>query len=312
MTHVRESVMRLNVSLKTVVRVLLTLAIFAVAILLALWLWNHWMHSPWTRDGRVRADVVNLAPDVSGLVTAVNVHDNQLVHAGDVLLTIDRARFAIAVSQAEAAVALQQAALDQRRSEAARRSRLADVVVSSESREAANFGAEAAAAQYRQAVAALDAARLNLDRAELRAPSDGYITNLASFVGDYATAGRPLMALVKQDSFYVYGYFEETKIPLLRVGQPVRVRLIGGGALLKGHVESLSRGVTDRDNATGQELLSSVNPTFNWVRLAQRVPVRIALDAVPGDLLLSAGMTCTVIVDPQAPQPAAAKPVRAG
>jgi len=287
-------------TLKTLVRVLLTLAIFAVAITLGWWFWNHWMHSPWTRDGRVRADVVNLAPDVSGLVTAVKVRDNQLVHAGDVLLTIDRARFAIAVSQAEATVALQQATLDQRRAEAARRSKLADVVVSSESREASGFGAQAALAQYRQAVTALDAAKLNLERTDVRAPADGYVTNLASFVGDYATAGRPLMALVKHDSFYVYGYFEETKIPLLRIGQRVRVRLMGGGTELKGHVESLSRGVTDRDNATGQELLSSVNPTFNWVRLAQRVPVRIGLDELPAELLLSAGMTCTVIVEPDA------------
>jgi RND family efflux transporter MFP subunit len=292
-------------NLKNAVRVVLTFAIFAVAIVLGWWFWNHWMHSPWTRDGRVRADVVNLAPDVSGLVTAVNVHDNQLVHAGDVLLTIDRARFAIAVSQAEAAVALQQATLDQRRSEAARRSKLADVVVSSESREAAGFGAQAAVAQYRQAVTALDAAKLNLERTEVRAPADGYITNLASFVGDYASAGRPLMALVRHDSFYVYGYFEETKIPLLRIGQNVRVRLMGGGVQLKGHIDSLSRGITDRDNATGQELLSSVNPTFNWVRLAQRVPVRIALDDVPADMLLSAGMTCTVIVDPAPVSPPA-------
>lgn len=285
-------------NLKTVVRVLLTLAIFAVAIAAGLWFWNHWMHAPWTRDGRVRADVVSLAPDVSGLVTAVNVRDNQLVHAGDVLLLIDRERFANAVEQAEAAVALHKAELDQRRSEAERRAKLADVVVSSESREAASFGAQAAAAQYRQAVAALDAAKINYNRAEVRAPADGYITNLASFVGDYATAGRPLMALVQRDSFYVYGYFEETKIPLLRIGQSVRVRLMGGGVQLRGHIDSLSRGITDRDNATGQELLSSVNPTFNWVRLAQRVPVRIVLDEVPADLLLSAGMTCTVIVDP--------------
>lgn len=288
-------------TLKNLVRALLTLAMFAIATTLGWWFWNHWMHSPWTRDGRVRADVVNLAPDVSGLVAAVKVRDNQRVHAGDLLLTIDRARFEIAVAQAEAAVALQQATLDQRRSEAARRSKLADVVVSSESREAASFGAQAAAAQYREALTTLDAARLNLQRTEVRAPADGYITNLASFVGDYATAGRPLMALVKHDSFYVYGYFEETKIPLLRVGQSVHVRLMGSGTQLKGHIESLSRGITDRDNATGQELLSSVNPSFNWVRLAQRVPVRIVLDAVPDDRLLSAGMTCTVIVDPSTP-----------
>jgi RND family efflux transporter MFP subunit len=285
-------------TLKTIVRIALTLLIFALAIGLGLWLWNHWLHSPWTRDGRIRADVVNLAPDVSGLVETVNVSDNQMVHRGDVLLVIDRARFANAVEQAEAVLALRKLELAQKRSEAARRAKLADIVVSSESREASDFGAQGAAAQVRQAEAQLDAARLNYARAEIRAPDDGFITNLNSFVGDYATAGRPLLALVRSDSFYVYGYFEETKIPLLRVDQPVDIRLIGGGTHLRGHIESLSRGITDRDNATGQELLSNVNPTFNWVRLAQRVPVRIHLDTIPDDLLLSAGMTCTIIVDP--------------
>jgi RND family efflux transporter MFP subunit len=287
-------------TLKTIVRIALTLLIFALAIGLGLWLWNHWLHSPWTRDGRIRADVVNLAPDVSGLVETVNVSDNQMVHRGDVLLVIDRARFANAVEQAEAVLALRKLELAQKRSEAARRAKLADIVVSSELREASDFGAQGAAAQVRQAEAQLDAARLNYARAEIRAPDDGFITNLNSFVGDYATAGRPLLALVRSDSFYVYGYFEETKIPLLRVDQPVDIRLIGGGTHLRGHIESLSRGITDRDNATGQELLSSVNPTFNWVRLAQRVPVRIHLDTIPDGLLLSAGMTCTIIVGPDA------------
>lgn len=290
------------------IRILLTLAIFVLAILLGLWLWRHYEYAPWTRDGRVRANVVNLAPDVSGLVSEVDVHDNQLVHRGDLLFAIDSLRFRHAVSEAEAALAVRRAALDQRRSEAARRARLDGVVVSSESRQAAGYEAEAAEAQYRQAQAQLEIARLNLERTSIRAPTDGYVTNLNTFVGDYASVGRAALALVDSASFYVYGYFEETKLPQLQLGQPVEIRLLGGGPLLKGHIESLSRGVTDRDNATGQELLSNVNPVFNWVRLAQRVPVRVQINAIPEGLTLSAGMTCTVIVRPQAPSKSAGSP----
>lgn len=292
--------------LRNIIRILLTLAIFALAILLAFRLWHHYEYSPWTRDGRVRADVINLAPDVSGLVTEVEVHDNQRVQRGDLLFTIDPLRFQHAVAEAEAAVAVRKAALDQKRSEASRRARLDSVVVSSEAREASSFEASAAEAQYREAQAQLEVARLNLQRASIHAPVDGYITNLNTFVGDYAAAGRAAFALIDADSFYVYGYFEETKLPILRLGQAVDIRLLGGGPLLHGHIESLSRGVTDRDNATGQELLSNVNPVFNWVRLAQRVPVRVQIDSIPDGLMLSAGMTCTVIVRPQAPVKSAA------
>ncbi|MDB5987242.1 MAG: Fusaric acid resistance protein fusE [Nevskia sp.] len=292
-------------NLRNLIRIFLTLAMFALAILLGLWLWHHYEYAPWTRDGRVRANIVNLAPDVSGLVTEVDVHDNQLVHRDDLLLTIDPLRFQHALSEAEAAVAVRKASLDRSRSEAARRAKLDGVVVSSESRQASGYEAAGADAQYRQAQAQLEIARLNLERASIRAPTDGYVTNLNTFVGDYVSVGRAALALIDSTSFYVYGYFEETKLPLLRLGQLVDIRLLGGGPLLQGHIESLSRGVTDRDNATGQELLSNVNPVFNWVRLAQRVPVRVQIDTVPDGLMLSAGMTCTVIVRPIAPKKSA-------
>ncbi len=293
--------------LRSLVRVLLTLAIFAAAILLGLGLWHHYEYSPWTRDGRVRADVINLAPDVSGLVTEVAVHDNQLVHRDELLFAIDPLRFEHALAEAEAVLSVRKAALDQRRSEAARRAKLDGVVVSSESRQAAGYEASAAEAQFHQAQVQVEIAQLNLERARVRAPADGYITNLNTFVGDYASAGHPAMALIEASSFYVYGYFEETKVLGLQLGEPVDIRLLGGGPLLRGHIESLSRGITDRDNLTGQELLSNVNPVFNWVRLAQRVPVRIQLDAIPDRLTLSAGMTCTVIVRPRAAQTSSQK-----
>jgi len=173
------------------------------------------------------------------------------------------------------------------------------VVISSENRESAVSSASAAEALYQEAQASRDTARLNLQRTEVKAPVDGYVTNLDVHPGDYASAGRPLLAVLDSHSFRINGYFEETKLPRLKVGDPVRIRLMSGGPELKGHIDSLARGITDRDNPSGPRLLADVNPTFNWVRLAQRVPVRIAIDEVPDGVVLASGMTCTVIVRQQ-------------
>jgi multidrug resistance efflux pump len=148
-----------------------------------------------------------------------------------------------------------------------------------------------------QAQAALSAARLNLEHPTVHAPVDGYVTNLNVHRGDYATAGAAKLAIVDSHSFWVYGYFEETKLPHVRIGDKAHMRQMSGGTL-EGHVESISRGIYDRDNPQSRELLADVNPTFNWVRLAQRVPVRIRIDQVPPGVLLSAGTTCTVTVSP--------------
>ncbi|WP_338862910.1 HlyD family secretion protein [Mycetohabitans rhizoxinica] len=276
-----------------------TIAIFAVAVLLGRALWVHYMDSPWTRDGRVRAEIINIAPDVSGQIVEFPVRDNQFVHRGDVLMRIDPDHYRIAVQQAEALVAARKADLQMRRNDAARRRDLDALVVSKENRENAVIQAASAQAQYEQALAQLAAAKLNLERTTVVAPVDGYVTNLNAYRGDYAIAGQPKLALVDSHSFWVYGYFEETKIPLLKIGDPAEMRLMSG-AVLKGHVEGISRGIADRDNPMSRELLADVNPTFNWVRLAQRVPVRIHIDQVPDGLILSAGTTCTVVVKPAA------------
>lgn len=293
--------------LRSLLSVIATTAIFAAAILIGRVLWVHYMDSPWTRDGRVRADIINIAPDVSGQVVELPVHDNQFVHRGDVLMRIDPDHYRIAVEQAQALVAARKADLQMRRSEAARRADLDALVVSKESRENAASLASSAEAQYEQALAQLAAAKLNLERTTVVAPVDGYVTNLNVYRGDYAVAGQPKLAIIDSHSYWVYGYFEETKLPLLKVGDPAEMRLMSG-AVLKGHVESISRGISDRDNPQSPELLADVNPTFNWVRLAQRVPVRIHIDEVPDGVILSAGTTCTVVVKPKA----SAEPAKRG
>ncbi|CAG9223561.1 MULTISPECIES: efflux RND transporter periplasmic adaptor subunit [Paraburkholderia] len=284
-------------TIRNIIGFIATAIVFVVAILIGRALWVHYMDEPWTRDGRVRAEVVNIAPDVSGAVVELPVRDNQFVHKGDLLMQIDPSHYQIAVEQAQAAVAARKAELQMRRDDAQRRADMDSLVVSKESRENATHTASAAEAQYQQALAALDAAKLNLERTRVVAPVDGYVTNLNVYRGDYAIAGSAKLAVVDSNSFWVYGYFEETKLPHVKVGDKADIRLMSGGTL-KGHVESISRGIYDRDNPQSRELLADVNPTFNWVRLAQRVPVRVKIDSVPDGVLLSAGTTCTVVVTP--------------
>ncbi|MGN6229673.1 MAG: efflux RND transporter periplasmic adaptor subunit [Trinickia sp.] len=286
-------------TLRHIIGFIATALLLVIALAIGHRLWVHYMDEPWTRDGRVRAQIVNIAPDVSGAIVDLPVADNMFVKKGQVLMRIDPAHYQVAVEQAEAAVAARRAEWQMRRADAARRADMDSLVVSKENRENASSAATAAQAQYQQAVAALDAAKLNLSRTTVVSPVDGYVTNLSVFRGDYATAGAPKLAIVDSQSFWVYGYFEETKLPRVKIGDKAEIRLMSGG-VLQGHVESISRGIYDRDNPQSRELVADVNPTFNWVRLAQRVPVRIHIDKVPDGLVLAAGTTCTVVVSPEA------------
>lgn len=331
--------------IQSLLRFLITAAVVVLALLLGRALWTHYLYTPWTRDGRVRAEVVRIAPDVSGLVTRVAVSDNQFVHKGELLFLIDQERYRNALAQAQAnlaavqasaraaganidsaaaAAAARKAEYRMRQQQARRRQQLGDLIAQEDRNDAvstansalatwqqaraggnqANAAREQAQAAVEQAQAALALAQLNLQRTEVHAPVDGYITNLDVRVGDYAAAGTPRLALIDSHSYYVYGYFEETKLPQLRVGDPVDIRLMAGGLRLKGTISGIARGITDADNPTGSDLLADVNPTFNWVRLAQRVPVRIAIDAgsLPDGAMIAAGMTATIEVHPRMPQ----------
>lgn len=284
------------------IRVLVTLIVVAAAGVAGWYLWRTYEESPWTRDGRVRVNVVMVAPDVAGAVTDLRVKDNQSVKIGDTLFTVDPARYRLALEQAEAALAGAKSVLEQRQEEQERRERLSSVSISQEALTQARTATLSAQASYDQAEAALGVAKLNLARTEVRSPVNGHITNLLVHRGDYATAGHPMVALVDSDSFYVAGYFEETKLRHIHIGDRVSIRLMAYGAPLTGHVDSVARAITDRDNALGNDLIANVNPTFSWVRLAQRIPVRIAIDDVPKGIVLSAGMTATVVVtDPDHP-----------
>jgi multidrug resistance efflux pump len=286
-------------------RVVVTAVVVVVALIALRYLWDRYELDPWTRDGRVRADVVQVAPDVSGLVSDVLVHDNQVVKKGQALFVIDQPRFELALRQSEAAVASAQAQLDEAALEDKRNRTLGNLVSTELLQQGATKLAQAQAA-LAQTIVARDTAKLNLERTTVLAPVNGYITNFELRPGNYATAGRPIFALVDSDSIHVDGYFEETKLPRIHIGDRVSVRLMGESRLLYGHVESIAGGIEDRERGPSANLLSNVNPTFNWVRLAQRVPVRVALDTLPPDVRLIAGRTATVSVLGPDGQPATA------
>lgn len=288
-------------------RLIVTLAMLALATVVGLALWGYYMDAPWTRDGRVRADVVSVAPDVSGLVTEVLVEDNQKVKRGDLLFRIDPERFALALRQAEAAVTGKQAADEQAAADYQRYIKLSDAAVTQQKLEQARAAALEAKAAYEQALADRDVAKLNLARSEVRASVNGRITNMELLPGAYVTQGHGVMALIGGDTLRVEGYFEETKLPRIHVGDAATIWLMGEAAPLKGKVESIAGGIDDRERSAGANLLANVNPTFAWVRLAQRVPVRIALDHAADDERLVAGRTATVSIEAKegAPQPLA-------
>lgn len=282
---------------KLAIRFGVTLAALWIAWIVGARLWDYYMNEPWTRDGRMRADIVQIAPDVSGLVIRVDVKDDQLVKKGDVLLEIDPVRYRAAKAQAVAALQRARADMEQQERDADRYRRLGSAAVTAMQREQAEAAASMARATYQKAEADLRLAEINLDRTVMRAPVNGYITNLTIQAGEYMNAGQAVLALIDRDSFRVDGYFEETKLPRIRIGDPATIRLMGVAEPLKGHVESIAAGISDRDRTKSPELIANVNPTFNWVRLAQRIPVRIHIDSVPGDVRLITGQTATVIID---------------
>jgi RND family efflux transporter MFP subunit len=277
-------------------RVLLTLVVVLVAIVVGWQLWSYYMLEPWTRDGRVRADVVTVAADVSGLVSDVFVHDNEKVTKGQPLFRIDQRRFQYALEEAKASAASRQTNLDQAKRDLNRAHSLTSVAVTVQQVEQAQQSVDVAQANLDDANASLDVAKLNLERSTVVAPVNGIVTNFDLLPGRYVNAGAPVFALIDSDSFRIEGYFEETKLRRIHIGEDATVKLIGDSRVLSGHVESIAQGIEDQNRSTSSELLASVNPTFSWVRLAQRIPVRIKLDNVPPDLLLVAGRTATVSI----------------
>lgn len=281
--------------LLTLGRVVLTLLVVTLATVLVWQMVMYYMFAPWTRDGHIRADVIQIAPDVSGLIQKVEVRDNQVVKRGDVLFTIDQDRFKLALRHAQATLAERKETLAQTSREARRNRGLGNLVAQEQLEESQSREARAQSA-LAEAQVAVDAAQLNLDRSVVRSPVDGYLNDRAPRPHEFVSAGKAVLSVVDSNSYHVDGYFEETKLSGIHIGQAVDIRVMGDNARLRGHVQSFAAGIEDRDRSSGANLLPNVNPAFSWVRLAQRIPVRIAFDEVPADFRMIAGRTATVSI----------------
>jgi multidrug resistance efflux pump len=281
-------------------QILLTLVVVGIAAFVLWRIVAYYMFAPWTRDGHVQADVVQVAPDVGGLIVRVDVNDSQQVRKGQVLFIIDQARYALALRQALATAQQRRATLDQARREDVRNRTLGDLVAR-ETGEESRSRVQQAEALMAEADVAVDTARLNLQRTTIVSPVDGYLNDRAPRTGEFVSPGRSVLAVVDLHSFRVDGYFEETKLGGIDIGRPVDIKVMGEPIVLRGHVQSIVAAIEDRDRTQGANLLPNVNPAFSWVRLAQRIPVRIALDEVPADFRMIAGRTATVSVRDLAP-----------
>lgn len=282
--------------MQKITSIVLTVVMLSAIVAGIVFIWDRYMYTPWTRDGRVRAAVVSIAPDVSGWVDSVHAENASEVKAGDVLFTVDRARYQAAFDLAQAQADASRAAMEKTQGIYQRRSNMKDGVFSQEATENARLDFQEAQATDRQALATLESARLDLERTVYKAPADGKITNLAFEKGDYAQRGTEAISLTKDGSFYITGYFEETKIPQIRVGDEVLIWLMSGTVELKGKVSSIDAGISNSNITPGNEHLPDVEPTFAWIRLAQRIPVNIAIVSVPANVTLSSGMSATLKV----------------
>ncbi len=289
-----------------VVPFLVTAVAVAVAALAGWQAWQYYMGAPWTRDGTVRAYVVKIAPQIAGEIVKLPIADNEFVHKGDLLMLIDPRNYSIAVRQAEAAAEEARAVAVNANAEMIRREKLNDIAVTMEERQTYISQAANAEASYQSALASLDQARINFKRTQVRSPVNGYVTNLTAQLGDYANVGALMLSVVNANSYWVDAYFEETALGRIQKGDAATIKLMGYSPLLRGRVQGLARGVNVPNAEPDASGLASVNPIFTFVRLAQRVPVRIRIDEVPEGVNLVAGLTATVEIEPYRAPPASA------
>jgi len=277
-----------------------TVAIAGAAILIALMGWQYYVTSPWTRNGSVRVQVANVAPQVSGRVISVNVTDNQMVRRGDVLYEIDSADYVVAVNTAKARVDQTAADMQVKQAQSARRQQLSFAATTPEEQQIYAGNALQAKAAYEAALQQQSQAELNLERTKIISPANGYVTNLLLRTGDFAVQGQPNISVIDSDSFWIDGYFEETKLARICAGDTVEAKLMGYADPILGHVHTITRGISVANAQPGTQGLPNVNPIYTWVRLAQRVPIRVVIDHVPDGVPLVSGLTATVSVHPSA------------
>ncbi|MDH2386353.1 HlyD family secretion protein [Bradyrhizobium sp. CER78] len=283
-------------TVRFVLRKIATAGIVVVAVLVALVTWDQYNAGPWTRDGRIRVQVASVAPEISGKITELRIVDNQFVHKGDILYVIDPFDFDVALRTNKAVLQQKSADLSVKELQSERRLRLSDLASSIEEKQVFEGSALQAKAAVDSAQQQVREAEINLQRTEVRSPVNGIVTNLLLREGDYAHQGATNVSVIDTDSYWVDGYFEETKLARLCVGDHAEARLMGYPAPIMGHIATVTRGVSVSNAAASTQGLPNVDPVYTWVRLAQRVPVRIAIDNVPPGVPLVSGLTATVTI----------------
>jgi p-hydroxybenzoic acid efflux pump subunit AaeA len=279
-----------------IIRIAITLILVLLAAIAVFKAWAFYTESPWTRDAKFTADVVAIAPDVSGLLTDVPIIDNQLVKAGQILFVIDQPRYQQALAEANADVAYYQTLAAEKKREAGRRVRLGVQAMSQEEIDQSNNVLQTVQHQLAKAIAARDLAQLDLERTTVRAPADGWVTNLNVHAGEFITRGSTAVALVKKNSFYIIAYLEETKLHGLNKGDRAEITPLGSNRIMHGTVDSLAAAVNNSSSTVDSKGLASIDSNLEWVRLAQRVPVKIILDEKDQQHPYPAGTTATVVI----------------
>ena len=287
--------------LTTLIKLILTLGVFAAAGWFGWQKWRAYFENPWTRDGQVRSQVVLVTPQVTGRVITIYVRDNQAVKKGDLLFEIDPSLYELKVRQAEARLrrAEENAKALKIEYERVKKIYAQDPgAVSQKDLNRNRAGYYKALADIDSARESLNKAKLDLERTKVKAEVDGWVSNINFQVGSQAVANQPLLALVDRHTFWVFGFFREDQIDGIRIGDEARVTLMAyPDTPLKGRVESIAWGITPPDGNPGPNLLPKVNPVFQWIRLAQRIPVRIVLQRpLPAGVKLRVGMSASVLV----------------
>ena len=264
-------------------------------------MFSEYLFQPWTRDGHVRAQIIKITPRVSGPIVDLPIHDNQKVQKGDLLFRIDPRTYELAIEQAEAklqqALASELVKQDQatRGKELYRKDRGA---ISEQALVRKKNDLLVARANVQVAQSNLEKARLDLEFTEVRAPVDGYVTNLLLRYGSQTVANQPALALIDSNSFWVHGYFKETQVEYIRKDNKAVIKLMTyPDAPLEGVVESMGWGIAQQDGAPAADLLPSIKPSFDWIRLAQRIPVRIRLTHIPDEVDLRVGSSASVFIE---------------
>ena len=279
-----------------VLRKVATAGIAVVAVAVALVTWDQYNAGPWTRDGRVRVHVASVASQISGQIKELRIVDNQFVHKGEILYVIDPFDFDVALRTNKAVLQQRTADLNVKELQSERRSRLSDLASSTEEKQVYEGNALQAKAAVDAAQEQVAQAEINLQRTEVRSPVNGIVTNLLLREGDYAHQGATNVSIIDADSYWIDGYFEETKLARLCVGDRAEAKLMGYSEPITGHIATVTRGISVSNAAASTQGLPNVDPVYTWVRLAQRVPVRIAIDKVPPGVPLVSGLTATVTI----------------